>query len=45
MEYAGEWDRKKQPAGDDEPRRDTLARELKVVGLNSACHLPSASLT
>lgn len=32
MEYAGEWDRKKEPASDDEPRRDTLARELKVVG-------------
>jgi serine/threonine protein kinase len=32
MEYAGEWDRKKEPAVDDEPRRDTLTRELKVVG-------------
>jgi serine/threonine protein kinase len=32
MEYAGEWDRKKEPTIDDEPRRDTLARELKVVG-------------
>jgi serine/threonine protein kinase len=32
MEYAGEWDRKKEPTGDDEPRRDTLARELKMVG-------------
>ena len=35
MEYAGEWDRKKDPAkpeSDDEPRRDTLARELKAVG-------------
>ena len=32
MEYAGEWDRKKEPTSDDEPRRDTLARELKVVG-------------
>jgi serine/threonine protein kinase len=37
MEYAGEWDRKKEPSlkinGDSEqPRRDTLARELKAVG-------------
>jgi serine/threonine protein kinase len=32
MEYAGEWDRKKESAGDEEPRRDTLARELKAVG-------------
>jgi serine/threonine protein kinase/transcriptional regulator with XRE-family HTH domain len=32
MEYAGEWDRKKEPTKDDEPRRDTLARELKAVG-------------
>jgi serine/threonine protein kinase len=32
MEYAGEWDRKKEPASDDEPRRDTLTRELKVGG-------------
>jgi serine/threonine protein kinase len=32
VEYAGEWDRKKEPADDGEPRRDTLARELKVVG-------------
>jgi serine/threonine protein kinase len=32
MEYAGEWDRKKEPAKDEEPRRDTLARELKAVG-------------
>jgi serine/threonine protein kinase len=32
MEYAGEWDRKKEPTSDEEPRRDTLARELKVVG-------------
>jgi serine/threonine protein kinase len=32
MEYAGEWDRKNEPAEDGEPRRDTLARELKAVG-------------
>ncbi|NYF54063.1 BREX system serine/threonine kinase PglW [Tunturiibacter gelidoferens] len=32
MEYAGEWDRKKEPTKGDEPRRDTLARELKAVG-------------
>ena len=32
MEYAGEWDRRKDPASNDEPRRDTLARELKAVG-------------
>lgn len=32
MEYAGEWDRKKEPGTDDEARRDTLARELKVAG-------------
>jgi serine/threonine protein kinase len=32
VEYAGEWDRKKEPGDDGEPRRDTLARELKVVG-------------
>ncbi len=36
MEYAGEWDRKKEPAAkkddSEEPRRDTLARELKPVG-------------
>lgn len=37
MEYAGEWDRKREPSGkkdadSEEPRRDTLARELKAVG-------------
>jgi serine/threonine protein kinase len=32
MEYAGEWDRKKEPGEDEVSRRDTLARELKAVG-------------
>lgn len=32
MEYAGEWDRKKDPTLGDEPRRDTLSRELKALG-------------
>jgi serine/threonine protein kinase len=32
MEYAGEWDRKKEPGEDEVPRRDTLARELKAIG-------------
>jgi len=37
MEYAGEWDRKREPSAkrdfdSEEPRRDTLARELKAVG-------------
>jgi serine/threonine protein kinase/transcriptional regulator with XRE-family HTH domain len=32
MEYAGEWDRRKEPGESETPRRDTLARELKAVG-------------
>jgi serine/threonine protein kinase len=32
MDYAGEWTRSKDQAATKEPKRDTLARELKVVG-------------